>query len=100
MMGPAPLAAAPPAPARAATARRVGRRLRLRVRAAHDGSVRAVFGGRRSAWTAVRAGRWRVVRVPLRAGRRLPRRVTVRVTLRTATGTVAVRRRLVVRGAR
>ncbi len=99
-MGPAPLAAAPPAPARTATARRVGRRLRLRVRAAHDGSVRAVFGGRRSAWTAVRAGRWRVVRVPLRAGRRLPRRVTVRVTLRTATGTVAVRRRLVVRGAR
>ena len=94
------LVAAPRAPMLARSARRTGSKLRVHVRAAHDGSVRAMYGGRGSAWTAVRAGRWRAVRVPLRARRRLPRRVTVRVTLRTATGTVTVRRRLVVRGVR
>ena len=101
-MPPAPMveAPAPRAPALATSARRIGRKLRVRVRAAQDGSVRAVFAGRRSAWTAVWAGRWHGVRVPLRVGRRLPRRVTVRVTLRTATGTAAVRRRLLVRGVR
>ena len=96
---PAPVAA-PRAPRVAQGARRIGRRLLVRVRAGQDGWVRAALGRRRSAWTAVRAGRWRVVGVPLRAGRRLPRRVTVRVTLRTATGTVAVGRRLVVRAVR
>lgn len=97
---PPPLLATPRVLRLAATARRIGRSLRVRVRALQDGSVRAAFGGRRSAWTPVRAGRWRVVRLPLWAGRRLPRRVTVRVILRTATATVAVRRRLVVRGVR
>jgi len=95
-----PAVVGPRAPALAATARRIGRHLRLRVRAAQNGSVRAFWRGRRSGWTKVRAGRWRVVRVPLRTRRRLPRRVTVRVTLRTATGAVAVRRRLIVRGVR
>ena len=92
-----PLVAAPRAPKLAATARRIGHKLRVRVRAAEDGSVQAAFAGRSSAWTAVRARRWRIVRVPLRAGRRLPRRVTVRVTLRAATGAVSVWRRVVVR---
>lgn len=92
--------AAPRAPVLAAAVRRIGRNLAVRVSVVQDGSVRAELGGLQSAWTAVRAGRWHVVRVPLRAGRRLPRRVTVRVTLRTTTGTVSVRRRLVVHGVR
>ena len=91
------LVAPPRTPSVAATARRIGRSLHVRVRAAQRGSVRAVMGGRRSAWTAVRSGRWRAVQVPVPVSQRLPRRVTVRVTLRTVTGIVAVRRRLVVR---